>query len=180
MNIFYLDNDPVKSAEYMCDRHVVKMVTESAQILSTAHRVLDGVKTLVTENGRTRYTYKLDGMPEYILYQATHINHPSVKWALEASSNYQWLYHHYKAIGLEYEYRYNKEHGAYNPFLVYYLSLLPSNITTADFSTPPMVMPLEFQSNDVVGSYREYYRKEKIPSGVAYWKRNREIPSVFY
>ena len=42
MNIFYLDEDPVKAAQYMCDKHVVKMIVESAQILSTAHRVLDG------------------------------------------------------------------------------------------------------------------------------------------
>ena len=42
MNIFYLDNDPIKSAELHCDKHVVKMIIEYAQLMSTAHRVLDG------------------------------------------------------------------------------------------------------------------------------------------
>ena len=42
MNIFYLDRDPKIAAQMMCDKHVVKMILESAQILSTAHRVLDG------------------------------------------------------------------------------------------------------------------------------------------
>ena len=42
MNIFYLDKDPVKAAEYSCDKHVVKMILESAQMLCTAHRVQDG------------------------------------------------------------------------------------------------------------------------------------------
>jgi hypothetical protein len=42
MNIFYLDKDPIKAAEYSCDKHVVKMILESAQMLCTAHRVLDG------------------------------------------------------------------------------------------------------------------------------------------
>ena len=42
MNIFYLDRDPVIAAQMMCDKHVVKMILESAQMLSTAHRVLDG------------------------------------------------------------------------------------------------------------------------------------------
>ena len=44
MNIFVLDNDPDTAARMMCDKHVVKMIVESAQMLSTAHRVLDGIE----------------------------------------------------------------------------------------------------------------------------------------
>ena len=42
MNFFYLDEDPFKSIEYHCDKHIIKMPTEYKQMLSTAHRVLDG------------------------------------------------------------------------------------------------------------------------------------------
>ncbi len=42
MNIFVLDEDPVISAQMMCDKHIPKMIVEAAQMLSTAHRMLDG------------------------------------------------------------------------------------------------------------------------------------------
>ena len=42
MNIFVLDEDPTIAAQMQCDKHVVKMIVESAQMLSTAHRMLDG------------------------------------------------------------------------------------------------------------------------------------------
>jgi len=53
MNIFYLDKDPIKAAEMSCDKHVCKMIIESAQMLSTAHRIIDGVEYYgKTSNGR--------------------------------------------------------------------------------------------------------------------------------
>ena len=42
MNIFYLHENPEICAEYHCDKHVVKMILETAQMLSTAHRIIDG------------------------------------------------------------------------------------------------------------------------------------------
>ena len=64
MNIFYLDRNPVVAAQMMCDKHVVKMILESAQILSTAHRVLDG-----------------DEHADNVgMYKMTHKNHPSTIW----------------------------------------------------------------------------------------------------
>ena len=44
MNVFVLDDDPVVAAQLQCDKHVVKMIVESAQMLSTIHRMLDGTK----------------------------------------------------------------------------------------------------------------------------------------
>ena len=53
MNIFYVDRDPVKAAQMMCDKHIVKMILESAQMLCTAKRVLDGIEwTDYSKNGR--------------------------------------------------------------------------------------------------------------------------------
>ena len=64
MNIFYLDKDPVIAAQLMCNKHVVKMIVESAQMLSTTHRVCDGD----------------DYANEMGLYKLAHKNHPSTKW----------------------------------------------------------------------------------------------------
>ena len=44
MNIFYLHNDPKVCAELHVDKHVVKMIVEYAQLLSTAKRMTDGIK----------------------------------------------------------------------------------------------------------------------------------------
>ena len=81
MNIFYLHNDPKICAEQHCDKHVVKMILEYAQLLSTAHRVLDG--TMYYEpsrrTGRMVKRYYLKDQRKD-LYQATHMNHPSAVW----------------------------------------------------------------------------------------------------
>ena len=42
MNVFVLSECPIESAEMMCDKHIPKMIVEAAQMLSTAHRMLDG------------------------------------------------------------------------------------------------------------------------------------------
>ena len=94
MNIFRLDNDPFVAAYNQCNKHVVKMCLETAQLLSTAHRVLDGE----------------DANPD--LYKATHKNHPSAVWARENSSNYLWLMQHFDALLLEYAFRYYKRHAS--------------------------------------------------------------------
>ena len=57
MNIFYLDKDPAVSASMHLDRHVVKMCTEYAQLLSTAHRLLDGELYI----GKTKNNHKIKG-----------------------------------------------------------------------------------------------------------------------
>ena len=95
MNIFYLDRDPVIAAQMMCDKHVVKMILESAQMLSTAHRVLDG-----DEYADRRGLYKL-----------AHKNHPSTIWVRSSLENYTWLYDHMVALMEEYTYRYGKHHA---------------------------------------------------------------------
>ena len=95
MNIFYLDRHPIKAAQMMCDKHVVKMILESAQILSTAHRVLDGD----------------DYADRYGLYKIAHKNHPSTIWARSGGLNYLWLYDHMRGLMQEYTYRYGKIHA---------------------------------------------------------------------
>lgn len=84
MNIFYLDSDPVVCAQMHCDKHVVKMILESCQLLSTAHRVLDGHSTIEkSASGRNVKRWYLNDLRQGILYGATHINHPSAIWCRE-------------------------------------------------------------------------------------------------
>ena len=94
MNVFYLSHDVEECARWHVDRHVVKMPTEYAQLLSTAHRLLDGtVYQTYSDNGRRvkRWSHP-DSKKEQLLHAATHVNHPSAVWVRQSKSNYDWLY----------------------------------------------------------------------------------------
>ena len=95
MNIFYLDKNPKIAAQMQCDKHVVKMILESAQMLCTAHRVLDG----------DDYANKMG------LYKLAHKNHPSTIWVRSSYKIIEWLYDHMIALMNEYTYRYGKKHA---------------------------------------------------------------------
>jgi hypothetical protein len=94
MNIFYLDENYETAAKQHLDKHVVKMIIEYAQLMSTAHRVIDGTQWYdKTAAGRriARWEHP-NSEQDQILYKASHINHPSGIWARESFSNYMWLY----------------------------------------------------------------------------------------
>ena len=88
MNIFVLSEDPVETAQMQLNKHVVKMVLESAQMLCAPYET--GVAP----------------------YKRAHYNHPCTIWARESYENYQWLISHALALAEEYTFRYGKEHGA--------------------------------------------------------------------
>ena len=94
MNIFYLNENPELCAQEHNDKHVVKMCIEYAQLLSTAHRVLDGELWYgKTVNGRKIARYFLDdGEMNEVLYKASHIRHPSNIWVRDSVQHYEWLY----------------------------------------------------------------------------------------
>lgn len=160
MNIFYLDTDPVKAAQMNCDKHVVKMILECAQLLSTAHRFLDGVLWVDDSSGRKIKKWKINNGFEEILYKATHINHPSAIWARENVNNYNWLYNHFIALCDEYTYRYGKVHLT-DTKLRNVLCEIPENISTNPMSKMPQAMPDYCKDADSVKAYRNYYLKEK-------------------
>jgi len=84
MNIFYLDNHTHRCAKQHCDKHVVKMIIEYAQLLSTAHRVIDGIEyTDLSKNGRRIKRWKMvkNSNMEETLYKAAMVNHPSAVWS---------------------------------------------------------------------------------------------------
>ena len=164
MNIFYLDKNPRVCAEYHLDKHVVKMILEYAQLLSTAHRVLDGTMSVgLSKTGRKQTTFVLPDSREPVLYSATHINHPSAVWCRESNSNYRWLARLLESCCLEYTYRYGKMHKVQSSGLMMTLLLYtPKNIANKAFTDPTPAMPDECKvPGDSLQSYRNYYVMNK-------------------
>jgi len=124
MNIFYLDNDPKVCAEMHNDKHCIKMILEYAQLLSTAHRVLDGTLSVgLSETGRKQTRYVLPDNRESKLYVATHINHPSAIWVRKSYANYVWLSKLLTELCREYTYRYGKVHKVQTGFKLHDLHI---------------------------------------------------------
>lgn len=177
MNIFYLSNNHQQNAIWHNNSHTIKMITEYAQLLSTAHRVLDGVESIDNSSGRKMKRWSLNNSYESILYKATHINHPSAVWCRDGFENYQWLAKMIKSLCSEYTYRYGKVHKCERDGLVDVLQYSPFNISTKLFTEPTPAMPDDVK---IVGSsilsYRNYYIKNK--PHLASWK-NRDVPEFY-
>jgi hypothetical protein len=136
MNIFYLDRDPVEAARLQCDRHVVKMILETAQLLSTAHHELDG---------------------ESPAYKATHKNHPSAIWVRSSLDHYEWTLYHLEALGREYTRRYQKVHKTIREHFKA-LQRPPEALQgIRGYQDPPQCMPDECKRVDPVLGYQIYY-----------------------
>lgn len=177
MNIFFLDSDPKLAAQYMCNKHVVKMILESAQLLCTCHHIVE------TTN-----------LPEKF-YRQTHFNHPCAIWVRQHANNYNWLAEHALHLCEEYSYRYEKVHASQN--LVEWLlvnephirswfykseEVYPAN--TFEFgqywlTEPPQCMPDEYKVVDnPVQAYRNYYFYNKRVTIDCKWTR-RNKPDWF-
>ena len=141
MNIFYLDKDPVKAAQLQYNKHVVKMILESAQMLCTTHRY-----------------YGNEDVP----YKTAHLNHPSTIWCRQNVKQYYWLYKHMIALGEEYTKRYGKTHMSITKCKDV-LEYPPFGITlTADFTEPPQCMPDEYKvEGHSSKAYWNYYINDK-------------------
>ena len=113
MNIFFLNSDPIHCAQEHVDKHVVKMTLEYGQLMSTAHRVLDGTPYYgKTVNNRNILRFLLPDEREPIIWKASHYNHPSGIWVRQSSSHYYWLFSLWIAMLSEYTFRYGKQHKA--------------------------------------------------------------------
>ena len=175
VNIFYLDKDPKLAAQYHVDKHCVKMILETAQLLSTAHRVLDGVETIgVSPSGRKQKRWVIPDNRDSILYSATHINHPSAIWCRKNLSNYQWLYKLLINLCSEYTYRYEKVHKCQATGLVAALGKVPDSMQMGEFTEPTPAMPDQYKvPGNSVQSYHNYYNGEK--QRMFSWKK-RDVP----
>lgn len=155
MNIFVLDKHIDKCAEYHCDKHVVKMILESVQMLCT---VLNkkGISTP---------------------YKSTHINHPCVLWTERSFANFSWLKDLAVALNNEYRFRFEKESDHKS------ISVL-HEISNYDFENPGLTefaqtMPEKYKfPGDPVRAYRQFYLGEKMAfakwtkRSIPHWARN--------
>ncbi len=180
MNIFYLSSSTSKCAEYHVDRHVTKMCIEYAQLLSTAHRLLDGTEYFdKTSNNRKIKRWMLPDKRESLLMKSTHPNHPSAIWCRESKENYEWIYNLWKNLLSEYTYRYGKVHACAR--LLETLKTTPSNIPDKPFTQVTPAMPDECKiPGDSIASYRNYYINNK--RHLASWEgkvNSRNVPEWF-
>lgn len=157
MNIFYLHENPAICAAWHCDKHCVKMILETAQLLSTAHHVLDGPHV------------NIEG-----LYKVTHKNHPSAIWARTSVYNYRWLYSLLDELCYQYTKRYKKAHKVEKSALLQKLQEPPKNIPNVPFCEPPQCMPDEYKNVSPKRAYISYYLGEKM--GFARWNYTTPPP----
>ena len=146
MNIFYLHEDPKLAASYVYDKHKVKMILESAQMLCTAHH---------------HYAEKLGYDNSYIPYKKAHYNHPSTIWCRENSRQYYWLFHHMIALGNEYTKRYNKTHLTITKCFDALKNCPVGMPLGGKFKQPPQCMPDEFKRSNAIHGYWRYYIIDK-------------------
>ena len=174
MNIFVVDEHPVRAARQMVDKHVVKMILEAGQMLSTSHRVLDGDEYYDrTKNNRRIKRWRLSDEREDKLWKASFVNHPCTRWTMESRMNYRWHATHALALCREYTHRYEKIHKA-QPLIEYLFNREPLNIKEGGLTKFAVAMPEQYKVECSVESYRNYYRGEK--AYFAKWK-NRETPT---
>jgi len=138
MNIFVLDNDPYIAAQMMCDKHVVKMILEGCQMLSTVHSL-----DVVQDNKRT-------------LYKPCFHNHPCTIWARASKSNYYWLANHTYELTNEYTSRYGKTHKS-TSMAQWFTCNVPSNLPNTICTKFAQAMPDVYKNTDAVTAYRAYY-----------------------
>ena len=157
MNIFFLDFNPRRAAEYHCDKHVVKMILETAQLLYCVHWVLH---------------------PESIpagAYRKTHPNHPCAIWARESLDNYTWLCELGLELCREYTFRYDKIHKTESH--LFWLMKNPPALSRMGITQIRLAMPDEYKLPNPVEAYRKYYIENKFKKRDIVKYSRRQWPS---
>lgn len=158
MNIFVLASDPEECARYHCDKHVVKMVVEYAQLLSTAH-------------------HHFKSPWEEGVYRQTHQNTPCPLWVEESADNYVWLYRVFMHLCDEYTHRYGKVHLTDHKMRNILMNIPHRPNMWYGITPHPLVMPEKYWTDCAVESYRNFYRGDKVH--FARWTK-RETPKWMY
>ena len=142
MNIFHLDKNPKTCAEYHCDKHVVKMILETSQMLSTAYQ---------------KHAVESDS-----LYKSAYPNHPMTLWVGETYKNFGWTLLLGESLGFQYTHRYNKRHKSMRIINYFFKNLdWKDKIPKGEQTPPPLCMPDEFKCDDYVQAYKNYYINKK-------------------
>jgi len=153
MNIFYIDSDPISSAQQLADDHIRKMQIESAQMCCTAHWSVGNEAP----------------------YKRAHYNHPSTKWTRESIQHYRWLVQHGLEICSEFTKRYGKLHKS-QAVLEWCRDNEP-NLPDNGFTPPPQCMPDEYKDNDTIKAYRKFYVLDKVGVKGLGWKKTNNVPN---
>jgi hypothetical protein len=160
MNIFAVEEHPQEAARVLVDKHVVKMVLETTQMISTVAHA-------------RAYTAP---------YRSSHAKHPCTVWAGTHPSNMRWLFEHGFELCKEYTRRYDKVHASQKHLQMLWddLYLWWPEVTNApwqDHTTFAQAMPEQFRSSSPVLAYRSYYRVAK--GHLAKWKISDRKPAWF-
>jgi len=152
MNIFFLHTNPRKCARWHCDKHVVKMILETCQLLYTCHWIL----------GSSLATAPFRKGTEQRGYKKSHWNHPCAKWVRSSLFHYVWLASLGKELVREYKFRYNNKVHACEEHLEWLFWHPPPTLSNTGWTEPAQAMPDIYKSGDSVASYRRYYINDKV------------------
>ena len=162
MNIFYLHVNPKIAAEWHCDKHVVKMIIESAQMLYCAHWILNP-----------------NSLPS-TAYKKAHVNHPCTIWVRESYENYMWLCSLGWWLCREYQFRYGNKIHKTQEHIEWLLANPPASIPRLGLTKFRLAMPDEFKTSNPIESYRTFYRESKMKQrGIVAYTR-RPCPEFLY
>jgi hypothetical protein len=160
MNIFFLHFNPRRCARWHCDKHVVKMIVESCQLLYTCHWVL-------TTNAEPDYIHCAPSRG----YKACHQNHPCSIWLRKSVDNYRWLVQLAQELCREYTFRYGKKHLC-EEHLVWLSMVEPEGLPSVGFTQPLQAMPPEYKHKNSIVAYRRFYKFNKdIERGIVHYKK---------
>ena len=161
MNIFVLDKSPWISAEYMCDKHIVKMISETYQMMSACVNLTVLPEFIIPGSVSVKFAYK---------------NHPCTVWVRESRGNWLWITEHLRALLAEYDLRYpgRQKNFKNQRFLVTVAEKYEHFFPLGEQTEQPKCMPVKYHTDSVVDSYRAYYLGEKLK--FSKWKPVRGIP----
>jgi hypothetical protein len=176
MNIFYLDDNIDKNAEYHVDSHVSKMPTEAAQMLTTTVWVdkLIGFapRKLTSDELNIIKEFKATQGPigerDFTHFLPSHLNHPCTIWARSSAGNYEWLFLYVSSLNSEWQFRFRHDHNHKS----YEAALAlpdPKHLINNEITIRPQCMPDEYKDENTILAYRMFYMGEKAPFAV--WKR---------
>lgn len=173
MNIFFLSRKARRCARWHCDKHVVKMILESTQMLYTANHENGGHEHILSDApicvSTGRHGYKSHAK-----------NHPCTKWVRESLAHYNWLLDLAFELVREHMFRFApKAIHACNEHLLWLKANPPSGLLTNSWlRDPPTAMPDEFRIGDSIRSYIAYYNGSKRERGMLKYTK-RHVPHVF-
>lgn len=188
MNIFVLHWKPRKAARWHVDKHCIKMLLETCQLLYTAHWILfyPDLKNCKSPQALAKAHKKLE-VPEYMWqaplcitsnepgYRPCHVNHPCAKWTRVCSGNYLWLAELGLELAKEFRHRFKKEHSC-EAHIKWLFDNLPLSIRMLPRRGFPIAMADEYKiSTNPIVCYRHYYRTSKQERGLIKYTR-RHIP----